>query len=231
MDIANAITPPPIECPYCGKPLKRTSVMVGNVSYHPTCWASCGCAESRRVWEKPPTRADKALDRARVPSLFRGMAHPDAPRLADAMEEGEWVYVQGSYGTRKTELACCIVEELVSNRHAHAMFSTAAELVKARIDAPDLWNRARCIDFLAIDDLGKEGTSEYSVAAMWELVDARYSASKATAFTANYSRGDLLGLYARHGEAKTAEAIASRLQLCRCITTTGEDVRQRGGAR
>lgn len=227
--MAGAIVAPPVTCPHCGAPLKRTTVTVAGRVMHPTCWASCGCEESRRVWDKPKTKRDSRLDRAGVPSLFRGKRHPEAPRMADLMEAGEWVWVQGTYGTKKSELASCCVEEL-TRRGCRALFASCPDLVKSRIDDVDAWNRARSVDFLIIDDIGKENPSGYSVAAVWELVDARYAAAKPTMLTSNYSRAQLAALYAQHGEPKTAEAIASRLQLCRCVTTRGEDARG-GGAR
>ena len=87
---------------------------------------------------------------------------------------------------------------------------------------------AKC-DVLVLDDLGKEDATEWSVGAVFSVLDARYEDMRPTIVTSNYAPGALADRLARRGERVTAEAIASRIsQTCRPVYLGERDRRRLG---
>ena len=81
---------------------------------------------------------------------------------------------------------------------------------------------------LIIDDLGKEQATEWAIAKIYAIINARYEALMPTIITTNYSEADLIKRLTpkETGDPTTADATIDRLrEMCGVIVTTGESWR------
>lgn len=111
----------------------------------------------------------------------------------DAMlDGGEGLMLWGPNGTGKSSVAVIIAME-ARRRGASVLFSTAETLRQAVLDRipfsedKTLMERARDVDFLVIDDLGKEHVSktEFSETLFENLIRERSAARRVTIVTTN----------------------------------------------
>ncbi len=180
-------------------------------------------------WEREEAerKAEEAFRLSRVPEAFRG-AKPDdlAPILRRWAENptGRGLILAGGVGRGKTHAACAI---LAAQRRG-VRFVTAQEVTAMSYpSAEGSWEfmgRCRGVGMLAIDDLGKAKPTEWMVAGMFELINARYQSNRPTIITTNYTF-DKLEAYLTGGNATTAEALVSRLRDFKRVVFTGEDRR------
>ena len=84
----------------------------------------------------------------------------------------------------------------------------------------DLFDEAREVDLLVLDDLGAEKTSEYVTDRLYVLINGRYEYDKATLVTTNRSLKEL--------QQQVGPRIVSRLcEMCVPIEFPPEDYRMR----
>lgn len=214
-------------CPHCGGPLKRIEVDVLGRRSSVICWGSCGCERSRHDGEVLTPR-ERAHAEAGVPARF-AKARANVADWPQRVASGEQPWVLGGNGSGKSAWAAALVMALV-DMGVSARFENVSSLLDAERRSFDgggsgRLSRARGCDVLVLDDLGKEQVSDWSVATLFELVDARYRSGKPTVVTSNLNRAQIAR---RMGEkdSSAAMAIASRLsERSQLIDMDGADRR------
>jgi|GEM_PF-5531929 len=126
---------------------------------------------------------------SRIDEYYMGfdVNHPDANRtLFDWMGEHQQrsILLTDETGTGKTRIMQYYAMELLRTKSVYyagsadlcdrlaAMFSKKVELGERFL------HQLYAVDLLIIDDLGKEGFTESRKARLWQLIDARYSATE-----------------------------------------------------
>jgi len=157
-------------------------------------------------------------------------AEVDRGLEAQMRESGKGLYIFGAIGSGKTHIASALTVA-ACKRGEKARLEAATQLLRNIRDTfgggteseKDLiWMYAN-YDLLAIDDLGKEKATEFALATVFDIIDARYSNNRPTIITTQYTDDELL---IRWGDDSTGEAILSRLhEVCLPIRLTGKDRR------
>lgn len=178
----------------------------------------CNTPQKRHAWEIAKEYADN-FDKYKV--------------------SGTGLYFEGTNGTGKTHLAAAITLQLIA-KGVPVIFKTGEQLlsdIKRAYDTPeikehevfDVYIKA---DLLVIDDLGKEQCTEWSMTALYKIMNARYEDMRPTIITTNYNADTLLhALTPKGGDGTKIYAIISRLKgVSNVITMAWEDYRQSGKA-
>lgn len=149
----------------------------------------------------------------------------------------------GKCGCGKTHLAVAIIKELIRKGKAcekriadktetilyalkYDFVSVPDLLLKLRssfkheesITEEQMINNYSTTDYLVLDDLGAEKTTEYSAAAIYLIIDNRYKWQKPTIITSNLTMEEL--------EEKIGSRVASRLCNWRIIEIDMPDYRK-----
>jgi DNA replication protein DnaC len=117
-------------------------------------------------------------------------AYADVPR--------GWLLFAGPVGSGKTHLAAATANALAADGYAVSYASTPALLRFVRQGFEDHSADARLealmhCDVLVLDDLGSEQLTGWSEALLFDLVNARYNAERATLYTTNLALTQLTG--------------------------------------
>lgn len=145
----------------------------------------------------------------RIPRRFWGVTFDQiAPRLKgvvrnylqhldEMLDNGNGLLFAGNNGIGKTSAACFVARE-VRRTGASVLMITVASLIesvleKVEVEEGLLLDRARTVDFLLLDDLGKEhpGKSRFSDRVLENLLRERSAARLTTFVTSNMSIKDL----------------------------------------
>lgn len=150
--------------------------------------------------------------------------------LADPFD----LVLTGSSGTGKTHIAVAVLRELVRSGKANpetARFIPVPELlreIRASYNTSGEDNAEETIvskyadiDFLALDDLGAEKSTEWSIAILYLVIDRRHRELRPTITTTNMSLDEI--------SVKLSPRIASRLASGRVVVMSGVDHRTRRG--
>ena len=140
--------------------------------------------------------------------------------------------LRGEVGRGKTYSACAILNALVD---VFAVRFTTMSLMLQELrstyngsgNESDVFSRYSGIKLLVIDDLGKEKPTEWALATLFNLMDARYRNCLPTIFTTQYNGQQLAQRLSSEGNRETAEAIVSRMQECQAVILKGPDRRTR----
>lgn len=131
----------------------------------------------------------------------------------------------GATGLGKTFLSACIARQVAEGGHS-VVYVTAGKLfaayeaVKFDRAEPESLREYRDCDLLIIDDLGTEMTTQFVVAALYEVVNSRLLGRCSTLISTNLNEEDL--------EARYGGQIASRLLGgYRVIYFLGDDIRRK----
>lgn len=107
------------------------------------------------------------------------------------------IYLFGQVGTGKTHMISALVNSLIPMGYG-ALKTTPIELMRAirYADAEyaptnRILERAKTIDFLVIDDLGKDKPTEYSTKTLYEIINYRSENLLPIIITSNYAVKDL----------------------------------------
>lgn len=134
----------------------------------------------------------------------------------------------GSVGTGKTHLASAIVNAIP--RDYSKLYFTAQEMlgkIRAGFDA-DFISLLKNVSLLVIDDIGKEKSTEWAVAALFEIINARYEKCLPTIVTSNYGGDALIKRLTSAEDPTAAKAIVDRLrEMCVSIKIMGESWRRK----
>jgi DNA replication protein DnaC len=222
----------------------------------------CECRVERRV--------ARMLERARNPkryehctldsyeSGFRGAnrslaaAHLRARKFVDSYPletAGTGLLLTGSIGVGKTHLAVGIVQALMMERGAAALFFDYRDLLKQvqnsynqSVAATELEVLRPVFDaeVLVLDELGAAKPSDWVWDTVAHILNTRYNDRRTTIITTNYANTGPLGTEAGpNGSARAAmrdetlgdrigERMRSRLQeMCVVVEMQGEDFRQK----
>jgi len=230
--------PPALQHKY-GKP--------GEWYYHP-CTPECEKKNERREWELMRRDARVAILRERsglskrmkgytlgnfrpTVSNAAGRARVKVDGYLEGWEEnrdaGKGLYFCGGVGTGKTHLAVAVMNELIRRKRIPSLFVTVPELLdnlRETYNKPgrnlDEWMDAvQNAEFLVLDDLGSERTTEWVRERIFVIVNHRYREALPTVFTSNIGPKDLA--------EQLGERTASRIiAMCDWIALEGDDYRE-----
>ena len=147
----------------------------------------------RRHWEASFARIDPATR-----AVIGGYLHA----LDDMLDRGEGLLLYGMNGSGKTSAAVYVAKE-VRRTGASVLMATAAALRDSAFEktppAEDMTmlDLARSVDFLLIDDLGKEAPNRFTQHFFENLVRERGSNRLTTWITTNLEPEGLKARYAR----------------------------------
>ena len=156
-------------------------------------------------------------------------------RVLALVRSGAGAYLWGLPGRGKTWAAAHVVREVVEGSAPHGRVPARLVTAKALLDmVRDGFNggdrgalaRVERVPVLALDDLGAETVTPFSVETLTALLDARYAAGLPTVVTSNLSLGALRDLWGGLGGARAASRIAG---MCERIEVAGEDGRRLHG--
>lgn len=149
--------------------------------------------------------------------------------------EGRGLYIEGTNGTGKTHLAAAIALQLMTENSIPVICKTSSDLlldIKKTFDSGEnseaqVLNIYKSVDLLVIDDLGKEQCSDWSMSALYSILNDRYEDMKPTIITTNYNSDDLLRALTPKGFDNTKiVAILSRLrEVSHVLTMAWDDYR------
>jgi DNA replication protein DnaC len=169
-----------------------------------------------------------ALEQARrVPERF-----PAADNLRD---QGRGLLLGGLPGVGKTHLAVAVLKQVMESSGARGLFYDTRDLLRVirstydpsiRTTELEILRPVMTADFLVLDDLGAEKTSEWVEETMNLIVNTRYNERRLTIFTSNYldipDDTDPNSLVFRIGNR-----MRSRLhEMCEFIEMDGADYRE-----
>ena len=219
----------------------------GEWYYHP-CTPECEKKNERREWELMRRDARVAILRERsglskrmkgytlgnfrpTVSNAAGRARVKVDEYLDTWEEnrevGKGLYFCGGVGTGKTHLAVAVMNELIRKKRTPSLFVTVPELLdnlRETYNKPgrnlDEWMDAvQNAEFLVLDDLGSEPTTEWVRERIFVIVNHRYREALPTVFTSNIGPKDLA--------EQLGERTASRIiAMCAWIALEGDDYRE-----
>jgi DNA replication protein DnaC len=219
----------------------------GEWYYHP-CTPECEKKNERREWELMRRDARVAVLRERsglskrmkgytlgnfrpTVSNAAGRARVKVDEYLDTWEEnrevGKGLYFCGGVGTGKTHLAVAVMNELIRKKRTPSLFVTVPELLdnlRETYNKPgrnlDEWMDAvQNAEFLVLDDLGSERTTEWVRERIFVIVNHRYREALPTVFTSNIGPKDLA--------EQLGERTASRIiAMCVWIALEGDDYRE-----
>src|SRR5918994_356019 len=201
-------------CPHCGQELQAEYFEFppalqhkygkpGEWYYHP-CTPECEKKNERREWELMRRDARVAI-----------------------LRERSGLSICGGVGTGKTHLAVAVMNELIRRKRIPSLFVTVPELLdnlRETYNKPgrnlDEWMDAvQNAEFLVLDDLGSERTTEWVRERIFVIVNHRYREALPTVFTSNIGPKDLA--------EQLGERTASRIiAMCDWIALEGDDYRE-----
>lgn len=141
----------------------------------------------------------------------------------------------GSYGTGKTHLAVAILHELIE-RDINGLFVTVPELlneirkdfnVDKESKKSELLESIKTAEFLILDDLGAEKTSDWVREQLFMIINARYENMLPTIITTNIKLLPANDKDIDNLESKVGARTVSRIiEMCNGIMLNGDDYRK-----
>jgi len=133
----------------------------------------------------------EVLESYRAP-LERYMGEPPCERLDRRARDGEGLLLYGEAGTGKTSIAAIVARRMRAWRHS-VFFTTAVDLRAGRrhghvFDADDgtsIWDRARTVDVLVLDDITEADLADryYGEAALLAMLRERAASRRVNIVT------------------------------------------------
>lgn len=151
------------------------------------------------------------------------------------------LFITGPKGTGKTHLVAAIANKLMNQgipvvcmtmidllERIKSTYTNTRQRFGGGYDAADVLDAYTAVSLLIIDDLGKEQATEWAIAKIYAIINARYEALMPTIITTNYSEAELIKRLTpkETGDPTTADAAIDRLrEMCGVIVTTDESWR------
>ncbi|MCL1994650.1 MAG: ATP-binding protein [Defluviitaleaceae bacterium] len=155
----------------------------------------------------------------------------------------EGLFIHGEMGTGKTHIASAIANHLLNQGIAVICMNERQLLGKIKqsfessrsFDSDSesqVLKTYETVPLLIIDDMGKEKVTQWSIATLYAIIDARYEAEKPIVITSNYNLNELVNRLTPkekwENDSTTARAIADRLtEMTQYIEVLGESFRRR----
>lgn len=191
--------------------------------------------ERRREAGSPSMAEERvrgALSNAKIPVRYMGAElAKDFTTISVTFKPDQSYYVSGSVGTGKTHLICSMLKERILSRHApkECLFMTADEIFDEIRESYSqdrsggsfdrILTRLKEIDILAIDDLGAEKITDWTIGKFYQIINARYNNLKVTYISSNLAIKDI--------SANLNERIGSRItQMCEVVLLGGKSRRK-----
>lgn len=216
-------------CEICGEPLG----VLGNGSFCYECRKKMDIADYRRreiTKVLLETGVGKRYLSCTLESFTGGAKYVDWCQkwLADPVDG---IFFSGSYGCGKTHLAVALCQELLlDSRLLSVLFVYAVDLLYSirksfsSDGADSIIERYTSVDYLILDDLGAEKSTEWAIETLSLIIDRRDRNMLPTIVTSNLSLADI--------EEKLSGRIASRLANGKVVKIDMPDYRkQRKGAK
>ena len=109
---------------------------------------------------------------------------------------------------------------------ADAMLRDCRSAFDGRESERAVLGRYLCCGVLAIDDLGKDSSTQWVLAKLFQIVNGRYEAERATIVTSQYTQAGLAAVLSEYGRKEDALAIVSRLaEMTERVKMDGPDRR------
>jgi len=227
--------------------LQKKYAKGGEWYYHP-CTPECENKNDRREWDLMRRNArvgalrEKSGLSKRMKGYTLGNFRPTVSNAAgrarvkvdgyledweENREAGKGLYFCGGVGTGKTHLAVAVMNELIRKKRTPSLFVTVPELLdnlRETYNKPgrnlDEWmDVVQNAEFLVLDDLGSERTTEWVRERIFVIVNHRYREALPTVFTSNIGPKDLA--------EQLGERTASRIiAMCDWIALEGDDYRE-----
>lgn len=196
------------------------------------------CEEKKEQRERilrEQQRLDEAFQNSRISLRFRErtfenfVPEPDTQKAyeiaLDFQPKNSGLIFLGSCGIGKTHLAAAIANRQIGKTPTlfiscpELLLELREEISGKKKDRPlHLFDLARRVQLLVLDDIGAEKSSEWVQETLFVLINYRYEQMLPTIFTTNCSLRVL--------EEKVSKRITSRMiEMCRCIRMEGEDWR------
>lgn len=149
----------------------------------------------------------------------------------ECLKKNIGVYLYGENSTGKTHLTSAMCNELLEKGYAclYTNLATIMQNTSLFEDDDDMRRKIATVDFLFIDDLGKEfigremnpASAKYAEKVLFETINTRYNAQLPTIFSSNYSIKELAG------DLKLDQGIMERLNEMSSVVwkLTGDDWR------
>jgi DNA replication protein DnaC len=186
--------------------------------------------------------ATRTFANYRIETTMQKQAWEAAKEYADNFhcfyEKGEGLYIEGTNGTGKTHLAAAIALHLLEKGRS-VICQTSIDLlnnIKLQFNAKNtesnnehkILSAYASADLLILDDLGKEQSTDWSIAVLYSIINERYEDMLPVIITTNYNEHNLIKRLTPQGCGPTrAVAILSRLkEMSSVLTMAWEDYRQ-----
>jgi DNA replication protein DnaC len=172
-------------------------------------------------FERPPVSdiARSAPEQIRVIRRYAGS-------VADQIDAGHGLWIQGDVGTGKTTLAMLISKAALEAGRSVAIYSLPRllNLLRESLDSDggklDFLDRLTAVDLLHLDDLGAEHRTDWVLEQLYSIVNARYEAQRAIVATTNLMPDEL-------DERLGARTVSRLVEICGdIIPLFGEDRRR-----
>ena len=163
-------------------------------------------------------------------------AYENVKKYIDKLIKGttnKGLFITGAYGVGKTYLASCIANEIIKNGKS-VIFGTLIQLLDfirdsysdSEVSDKDYLNLYSSVDFLVIDDLGKEKPTEWVLEKLFLIVNNRYNNYLPIVITTNYNRNQLRERLCINKNYSIVDSIISRLyEMCGGIEIKDDDHR------
>jgi DNA replication protein DnaC len=202
--------------------------------------SDCACRAARIAGARTKSLA------GRIPRRYRGVSFdrppvsdiartaPDQIRsvrryvraIAENLDGGRGLWIQGDVGTGKTTLAMLVSKAALDAGRSVAIYSLPRllNLLREAMDSEegklDFMDRLTAVDLLHIDDLGAENRTDWVLEQLYSIVNARYEAERAIVATTNLMPDEL-------SERLGPRTVSRLVEICGdLIPLYGEDKRR-----
>ena len=185
----------------------------------------------------PELYADCTLDNYQVPPGDKkalAIAVNYVKKFGELRQKGMGLYISGANGLGKTHLAYGIARGVAEQEHT-VICKTAVDIMmdfRSVMDGElndteyEIMQTYIGCDLLIIDDLGKQQITDWSLAQLFGIIDARYRRKRPVIVTTNYADTKLIARLALRSDSETAASIVSRLHgMAYDMPMTGRDYR------
>jgi DNA replication protein DnaC len=199
----------------------------------------CACRAARIASARTRSLA------GRIPRRYRGVSFERPPvsdlartapdqirtvrryvqQVAQNLDAGKGLWIQGDVGTGKTTLAMLVSKAALDAGRSVAIYSLPRllNLLRESMDSEagmvDFMDRLTAVDLLHLDDLGAENQTDWVLEQLYSIVNARYEAERAIIATTNLMPDEL-------SDRLGARTVSRLVEICGdLIPLYGEDKR------